>query len=1577
MIKLYSESQSGKENGRRKRFILSKYVWNTISIILLAVLAVVPAASAANEQPVQTAPAQDDGGEETPPTTETEEESGEGGQETDDPLPEPVDDASEPPAEGEPEETPVEENPAPEGETQDSQTEGSESAAPESSESTPQEEPSTQESEQTPPAEENESPAEEAQPEAKTEPAEEPQQPAEELQQPAEESQTESEATSPSIVLADTPVDFTALDNFSRVLDFESAAWEPLLSEGDPIVTVENSSNHPSLGKDALKINIPITPLSVDADLNANSVSWTRNFVTPLDWSQITFITLDVYAEQQLAVMPNLQISFSNEAGSVQTTRIIEAQEIKQWENENLIFRMELLDDSVLSEITSITITAFGYNDGVYGPAQEQLNLHIDNFRLNGSALWESFESSDYVLQPSESENLILGISNQNSYNNSTGSLILDWNENTSGTVAATFNTANIQDWSNYSAVRARVFTSEIALPMRLSFGDGVNTISSPPVTVDAADSWTDVFWTIPFSENFASNNISSLILSVDGIQNTAGTIFIDDIEAVRSVQVPYNVSVVSTSAGNEISWSNPLVGDANGITIMAGINDFPMSINEGEVVCQVAILSATGMCTHIAQTIEPNEAYYYTVIATGGTANSFDTASQAIPNKTIIPFSPAGANFEVGINQDNGALEYIKHVSSGEIVSQGNMDDALWALKFFNEDTLPMLTSADFSASSNTANFSLNAEEGVLTYTYDNDGVEGAELSVRVTLSGVNSSSFDWNMLVENDTGLTIRKVSMPHKITFDKAALERVYVPAWEGLTLEPSFFLENRFAIFGRSQLFADMVAVEQNTHNLALYAIQDSSFQANEIPGHDPANPVLQPADYKFGGDGVLSYVDIEVGTAIASGQQWNSHTLRFQVGSELDDVLENYLTDNNFDQLPTLAEKDVMFGQFNQLAASPLLTVDAFEVSQRDEVETGQTWNAIQDNLLGTLPDNAIVQFIRWQNGRINAEGNAIAPSLNQDLPTSSIWTEQYGPVEDIQSLLEAINTGGLFSAPYLDWTVWNIRNSETGRLPNLADTRDALRTSTASQPVILDNGYVLKSWTNDTRTRNDAILSQYSTRIPVDIIFSELEGANSWRYTYLDDTAQASASAYTQGIINETSRLGVRQPLIVGNMMDHLGAEAMGLAGSLRQVQQTSLLRPLGQQYVDWNAYPLAAMMLHEHVAFYPNPIDAARPTDSRANFTYYTLMGYSLADDATDLTGDRAFWMPMLGTFQEVINSRTFGQPMTGFEVSAEDNGQITSTWGSGRDKLTIHANLDPRSTGEEQTIDGYTISPDGFHAYSAGGNVIGGIYQTQFNGNPLTDGRHWITVEHAEGQIKIRQVFGADTDILVDRPRNWKKGALIQAVQVMDNGRALALPLTELQDEKILLSWTNAVGGLGTDRVIVFYNAPNGTDFELVSSFEELFAENEIVEEAAPAETTQEETTVQPEASSDAEASSGSEAQPEGQGTTEETSSEETSTEADSVGEPATEEQTGSEDETTQETPPAPEEQATDGEAGSEEASESGGSSETPTNEGATTEEQGESTPPETSDEAPPGEDIPPTEGESSEESTGGDGN
>ena len=330
--------------------------------------------------------------------------------------------------------------------------------------------------------------------------------------------------------------------------------------------------------------------------------------------------------------------------------------------------------------------------------------------------------------------------------------------------------------------------------------------------------------------------------------------------------------------------------------------------------------------------------------------------------------------------------------------------------------------------------------------------------------------------------------------------------------------------------------------------------------------------------------------------------------------------------------------------------------------------------------------------------------------------------------------------------PFTNWTVWNTVDPETREIPLLADTAAATRKLRGSEyPFIEYKGYMIKPWHPDVQARNTAMFETYTTTYPQDLMFVDMTGERSWRYLLMDDNETRSVAAYTQGVVNENVRLSEIKPLFTEGVFDRIGNSVTGYAQTLRQKFWNGILLHLGEEFEHWVPYPFAADVMHTNVAFYQHDLNLeVWPAEEKELFTYYSTYGYNFMIDLSKHFGEDLDVVLTADTFQKVVNSRTFGEPLADYKTLTDDLTVVQTRWGAGENDIVITANFDPTESGKTYQIGNSTISPDGFYAETIQKDVMAGIFVDRFNGQALSEGEHWITVETRNGFVTVNHAQG-----------------------------------------------------------------------------------------------------------------------------------------------------------------------------------------------------------------------------------------
>jgi hypothetical protein len=279
-------------------------------------------------------------------------------------------------------------------------------------------------------------------------------------------------------------------------------------------------------------------------------------------------------------------------------------------------------------------------------------------------------------------------------------------------------------------------------------------------------------------------------------------------------------------------------------------------------------------------------------------------------------------------------------------------------------------------------------------------------------------------------------------------------------------------------------------------------------------------------------------------------------------------------------------------------------------------------------------------------------------------------------------------------------------------------------------------------------------------------------------------------------------------------VFDRIGNSVTGYAQTLRQKFWNQILTHVGNEYEHWVAYPFAADVLHDKVAFYQHDLNSeVWPGEEMALATYYSLHGYNYMVDVTKHLGEDEETIWALDAMQKSVNARTFGQPLLDVETLSPNHGLQRTTWGPAENPLEITANFDVGQIGQPTSLDGYGIAPDGFMARTAEGDTVAGMFVGQFGGAPLSDGVHWITVEHTPDRIDLRHPSGANTSVRVARPDNWADDTHIGVVyELVDRSTVLANEsmLTINADGLDVLMPTNLLGQPVRSAAVTYGDGP-----------------------------------------------------------------------------------------------------------------------------------------------------------------------
>ncbi len=735
-----------------------------------------------------------------------------------------------------------------------------------------------------------------------------------------------------------------------------------------------------------------------------------------------------------------------------------------------------------------------------------------------------------------------------------------------------------------------------------------------------------------------------------------------------------------------------------------------------------------------------------------------------------IVIYSPKESNLEIGFSKTNGAISHITNKKTKEVISQGNLEGNLWTMSFNNNIESALLKSKDFSRKNKSANFSYDLKAGSLSYRYDINKEDF--ITVDIDLSPSSKDEIRLKAQVTNKSNLDIRKLSLVEKLCVKTDELEEALWPMQEGLILLPSFFKENRSSVMHRPPMFADLIAMKTHKSTLGIYLVQDENYHQELIPYHDDSDPVFQPSNLCIGGLSDHAYMHFEMASYITKNEVWTSPSLIISIDKDFQSLATSYRDANGFnhlDKYPSLKDKIGDDQKFEQFKKSPIYSIDMYKVLTWDKAELFDAWNYIANEWLPKLKYKGILHFSHWQLGRSSYDNKYENHMFDDDHPSAlSIWWGRYGSEKSFKSLLDIGESNGFTFMPFTNWTIWNKIDVYTGKLPPLEDSPMAVRKIRGTDfPFYQYRGYMVEPWDDAVRAINDKMFETYTSTYPQDYVFVDMTGERPWRYV-LSESNKPSAHVYTQAVINENVRLSKAKPIITEGVFDRILNSVSGYGQTFRQRFWNMTIAHLGDEYIHWAPYPLAAFVAHDKVAFYQhNPNSETWSSDSNALLSYFISHGYNLSIDLTVLKYEEEGKIKKMAAMQNLLASRTCGEKLISFKYLTENRTKVKSTWGS-TNAFNVVANFDYNNKGETYQYEDSKISPNGFYAYDNKRTVEGGIFRDLYNNEKLSPGDHTLILENSLNEIKVNYLEGNGTDLSLNIPANWNKDDII--IEVYD---------------------------------------------------------------------------------------------------------------------------------------------------------------------------------------------------------------
>lgn len=668
-----------------------------------------------------------------------------------------------------------------------------------------------------------------------------------------------------------------------------------------------------------------------------------------------------------------------------------------------------------------------------------------------------------------------------------------------------------------------------------------------------------------------------------------------------------------------------------------------------------------------------------------------------------------ANASYELALSADNGGIISITDQATGQVISDGNPDGNLWVAQIDNGKAVGS------SASGGAFAQAWDADSSTLTLSYT-----GAPI-VTVTIVVADSPSIRMQAAVSNNTGAVISDFELPARLTIAEADVQDALIPMMPGALVSSKFFTDGRtFINEYPGVMFADYLALRSARGKLAVYTAHGE---------------ILQPAliGFEHQQDTSNSLMTHRYQTWIGDGKDWSTPAVVINIGEDYPQTIGDYRVDNGIDQYASLAEK--LGDAAETFYASPLYKLDMVVLRKK--------FADLEDAVVKPLNFPGIVHFVAYTLG-----------GHDKNYPDFVPPDKKWGTTEDFAALVNLIHDNGGLVVPYTNFSWWDNDGPTMLKLPKDTPLNSVISVKdshglpgfesygpNSGFVMNLHNDFVL----NKITEQHNALLND----VGVDGIFEDQWGARSAPYDFNPaglDTYDPSTS-YFEGVLGHYNAHSDSH-LMTEEGVDALAEKGVGFMGT------NYLWDKLGYRGATADVtsyYPMAGMLLRDKVLLYQHDLAAETWTDNKDMLRWNLAQGYGLSIAFYDkvvggLNMDNP-WLNLVGVFHQYALAN-YADELVGSYEDLGDN--VTKTTFS---TYTVYANWDADKSYE---VAGHTLPPGGVGTLANDGSVTAGVFSA-YNGQPLSEGDHYLAEVRAADSIRIFQPVGDDTELHIVKDSAW----------------------------------------------------------------------------------------------------------------------------------------------------------------------------------------------------------------------------
>ena len=357
------------------------------------------------------------------------------------------------------------------------------------------------------------------------------------------------------------------------------------------------------------------------------------------------------------------------------------------------------------------------------------------------------------------------------------------------------------------------------------------------------------------------------------------------------------------------------------------------------------------------------------------------------------------------------------------------------------------------------------------------------------------------------------------------------------------------------------FADFVHLDSTGGQAAIYGVQPHRGAA--FSGAQNHDAIFVPGKLQVGGDENGGYSERAFGVWIDAGKSWKTPMVFMGIGGDASTRARDYCVQNGINK--TLADKmsPQLLARFK---AAPLIY---FSGSARQKIEG-----------LPLLPEGSLIHFADY-----------LRYGFDRGLPDMLPPSESFGTMADMKELFSKAKSAGHLMMPYTNTSWWSRPKGETWLRDGDAGLVKLPPDNHLSYERYGDNdGYTASQWHPLTRAASRKVVTQFTTELPVDILFQDQIAARSWvmgEWIYDMNPASPTPYAYLDGLYSQAQEDSARVPLsteAAGDKSMNYESQFCGMTFDIMPSEGYTAPQFWRMFPADTELFPLLQVMAHDKV---------------------------------------------------------------------------------------------------------------------------------------------------------------------------------------------------------------------------------------------------------------------------------------------------------------------------------------------------------------------------------------------------------